>query len=436
MTAIKIAYIGGGSTRAPAVTRGIIERAKAFAGSQVVLIDLDEAHLDIILRLSRKMAQAAGADITFSATTDRRAGLKDADIVLSSFRPGGFEARRQDETIPLRHGLIGQETQGPGGFFMALRAIEAIKPMLDDMDEVCPNAVLLNYTNPVNIVAQAIASHAKRQVISLCEGPIIFPREVAEAAGLDPEKLDVTMVGLNHGSWSVHHDHDGEDFVEKVRAVWDKRKGDADLSPQSRRLMHMTATFGSVPAQYFKYYYFRDEIVEELKAANTTRADDILADVPDQWAHYAEQADADVPRLDPKRCRGGMDLLEIAVDVMDAIANDKSEVWPVNVPNKGAIAGLPDDLVVEVPGLVDKQGARPIVSGAVPQNVAGLVAALANYQVLTAKAAWDGTRADAVQALMSNPLVPSLPVAEALYDEMAEAHRDHLPARLVEKEPR
>jgi 6-phospho-beta-glucosidase len=431
MARIKIAYLGGGSTRAPAVAAGLIKHASAFAGSEVALIDLDEGRLDIILRLARRMAEAAGADIRFEATTDRRRGLAGADIVLSSFRPGGFEARHLDESIPLRHGVIGQETQGPGGFFMALRAIHALQPMLEDMDAVCPDATLLNYTNPVNIVADAVSRHTDRRVISLCEGPIIFPREVAEAAGLDPEGLDVVMVGLNHGSWSVRHLHDGEDFVEKVRAVWEERKGDPALKPQARRLMHMTAAFGSVPAQYFKYYYFRDEIVEELRAASLTRAQTIMAEAPGQWAHYEEQAQADQPRLDPARSRGGLDLLEIAVDVMDAIANDRQEVWPVNVPNQGAIADLPDDLVVEVPGLVDRHGARPIASGAVPEQVRGLVQMLAEYQRLTADAAWSGTRVDAIRALAANPLVMTLPLAETLYDEMSAAQADLLPARLL-----
>ena len=431
MARTRIAYIGGGSTRAPAVARGLVERASAFAGSEVVLIDLDAAHLDVILRLARRMGERAGADVRFEATTDRRAGLRDADIVLSSFRPGGFEARRLDERIPLEHGVIGQETQGPGGFFMALRAIEAIRPMLDDIEAVCPGARLLNYTNPVNIVAEAVSRHGGREMISLCEGPIIFPREVAEAAGLDPEGLDVTMIGLNHACWSVRHLHDGEDLVDKVRAARAARRDDPALSAQERRLMHMTDAFGAVPAQYFKYYYFRDEILEELRGAARSRAEDILADVPAQWAHYREQAAAPEPRLDPARCRGGMDLLEIAVDVMDAIVNDKREVWPVNVPNRGAIQGLPDDLVVEVPGLVDRHGARPIASGPVPSSARGLVLALAEYQRLTADAAWHGTRRTAIQALAAHPLVPSLPLAETLYDEMAAAHRAHLPARLL-----
>ena len=431
MARARIAYIGGGSTRAPAVARGLVERAAAFAGSEIALIDLDEGRLDTIARLARRMAEAAGADIRFEATTDRRAGLEGADVVLSSFRPGGFEARTLDESIPPKHGVIGQETQGPGGFFMALRAIEAIRPMLDDMDAVCPDACLLNYTNPVNVVAEAVSRHAGRQVVSLCEGPIIFPREVAEAAGLDPGPLDVVMIGLNHASWSVRHLHGGEDLVDKVRAAWAERRDDPSLPAQARRLMHMTDAFGAIPAQYFKYYHFGDELLAELRAADRSRAEEILADVPDQWRHYEEQARADVPRLDPARCRGGMDLLEIAVDVMDAVVNDRGETWPVNVPNRGAIGGLPDDLVVEVPGFVDRHGARPIASGALPSPVRGLVHALAEYQRLTADAAWHGDRRAGVQALASNPLVPSLPVAERLYDEMAAAHRAHLPARLL-----
>ena len=431
MARVRIAYVGGGSTRAPAVAAGLVARAAAFAGSEVALIDLDAGRLATIERLSRRMAEAAGADIRFEATTDRRAGLADADMVLTSFRPGGFEARRLDESIPLRHGVIGQETQGPGGLFMALRAVHAIRPMLEDIEAVCPRAHLVNYTNPVAVVAEAVTRHAGRPILSLCEGPIIFPREVACAAGLDPEPLDVAMIGLNHASWSVRHLHDGRDMVELVRAAWEARRADPSLPAQARRLMHITDAIGAIPAQYFKYYYFRDEILAELRASPRGRAEEIMAEAPGHWAHYEEQAAADVPRLDPARSRGGMDLLEIAVDVMDAIANDRREVWPVNVPNRGAVAGLPDDLVVEVPGLVDRHGARPIASGAIPSPARGLVMALAEHQRLAADAAWSGGRREGVQAMLANPLVPSLPVAEALWDEMAAAHRDHLPARLA-----
>lgn len=430
MAAIKIGYIGGGSTRAPGCIAGWINHGEDFAGSEIVLIDIHPERLEIVRRLAQNMADHQGVDIRFTATTDRAAGLTDCDAVLSSFRPGGFEARYLDESIPLKHGVIGQETQGPGGFFMALRSIHVIKDIVADLQRVAPKAMLFNYTNPVNIVAQAVTQFTDQRIISLCEGPIIFPAEVAEAAGLDPEKLDTTMIGLNHACWSTRHLYDGEDFIAKVEAIWEHKRHGNELNPQQRRLLHMTVAEQSIPAQYFKYYYFRDEILQELQDAATTRAQDIMRDVPRFWKHYADLANSRAPVLDPELARGGMELLEIAIDVMDAMFNDKGEVWPVNVPNNGAISNLPDDMVVEVPGYVDRHGATPIASGAVPPQVIGLVQMLGQYQAATARAAWEGNRRQAIQALASNPLVLSLPRAEALYDEMANAHRAFLPERL------
>ncbi|WP_444542439.1 family 4 glycosyl hydrolase, partial [Deinococcus ruber] len=168
--------------------------------------DLDPDRLELVRRLAARMIEVQGVDMKISATTDRRAALADCEGVLSSYRPGGFEARYQDERIPLSHGAIGQETQGAGGFFMSIRAIAVAKELVADMEAVCPDATLFNYTNPVNIVAQAVADHSPIKVVSLCEGPIVFPREIAELAGLDPSKVRATMLGLNHACWSAAED--------------------------------------------------------------------------------------------------------------------------------------------------------------------------------------------------------------------------------------
>src|SRR3954467_9413698 len=183
MASIRLTYVGGGSTRAPGTVAAIVERGAHFAGSEVVLVDLDEERLAVVREIAVRMAAARGVDIRVRATTDRVEGLRDADIVLTSFRPGGFEARVLDERIPLRHGVIGQETQGPGGFFMALRSIHVMKGILEDLAAVAPDARIFNYTNPVNIVAQAATDHSDIPFVSLCEGPIIFPDELAEIAG-------------------------------------------------------------------------------------------------------------------------------------------------------------------------------------------------------------------------------------------------------------
>ena len=433
MARIKLAYIGGGSTRAPGTMASLIHQGQNFHGSEVVLIDIDEAHLSLVKTLADRMARHQGIDLKVSCTTDRRAGLQDCDAVLTSFRPGGFEARYYDEAIPLKHGVIGQETQGPGGFFMALRSIHVMQGIIADMEAICPRARLFNYTNPINLVSEAITHHSDISIVSLCEGPIIFPRGIARAAGLDPDLVDATMIGLNHGCWSVRHLYDGQDMLPLLRAVRDRMREDPSASRHAprMRLIELACTMESLPADYFQYYYFKEEVLAELRAKPTTRAQDILAKVPEYWMHYEEQAASDQPALDPRRSRGGIHELELAIDVMDAVFNDRKEVWPVNVPGRGAIADFPDDLVVEVPGYVDQSGVQPIAQGHMPRHLIGLVKMLGEYQALAAEAAWSGTRRDAVRALASHPLVFSLPLAETIYDEMAAAHRQYLPERLL-----
>ena len=431
MARIKLAYIGGGSTRAPGTMASLIHQGQNFQGSEVVLIDTDPSHLPLVKQLADKMRRHHGIDLTVSYTTDRRTGLQDCDAVLTSFRPGGFEARYRDEVIPLRHGVIGQETQGPGGFFMALRSIHVMQGILADMEAVCPRARLFNYTNPINLVSEAITHHSDIPVVSLCEGPIIFPRGIARAAGLDPDRVDAIMIGLNHGCWSVRHRYDGQDMIPLLRAALDQRRGDPTTSRHSMRMLELACAMDSLPADYFQYYYFKEEVLAELRDKPTTRAQDIMAKVPDYWAHYEEQAATDQPVLDPRRSRGGIHELELAIDVMDAVFNDRKEVWPVNVSNRGAIPDFPDDLVVEVPGYVDRHGIVPLVQGSMPPHVVGLVKMLGEYQALAAEAAWSGTRRDAIRALASHPLVFSLRLAQKLYDEMAAAHCEYLPERLL-----
>ncbi len=363
MARIKLAYLGGGSTRAAGTMASLIENGADFAGSEVVLVDLDPDRLELVRTLAERMAQVRGLDLTVRATTDRRAALQDCDAVLSSFRPGGFAARVHDERIPLNHGVIGQETQGPGGFFMALRAIAVLQQVCAEMEEACPTARIYNYTNPVNIVAQAIAEHSPIAVVSLCEGPIYFVDDIAELAELDPGRLEATMVGLNHGCWSVEHSYADGDLIELIQQAWERRRDDSSLTSEQRRTLRLAATMEAIPADYFGYYYFRDEVLAELQAKPTTRAEDILSWEPDYWSHYREQAQSQNPTLDPSLSRGGIHELELAIDVMDAVFNDKHEVHPVNVVNRnGALAGFDRRLVVEVPALCNAAGIEPIAT--------------------------------------------------------------------------
>jgi 6-phospho-beta-glucosidase len=432
MARIKLVYLGGGSTRAAGTMASFMHNGADFDGSEVVLVDLDPERLALICTLARKMAKVRGLDIAVTATTDRVAALEGCDAVLSSFRPGGFAARVQDERIPVEHGTIGQETQGAGGFFMALRAIHVLRDVCAEMERVCPDAWIFNYTNPVNIVAEAITHHSPLRIVSLCEGPIYFANEIAGSAGLDPARLEATMVGLNHACWSVEHSYDGEDPVPLFEEAWERRKDDASLGSQARRQLQLAARMGSIPADYFMYYYFRDEILAEQRAKETTRAEDILSWAPGYWKHYEEQARRDDPELDPALSRGGIHELELAIDVMDAIFNGKDDVHPVNLPNRGgALPGFPHDLVVEVEGRCHAGGIDVLPARPLPRHVRGLVEMLGEYQALAAEAAWSGDRRAAVRALYANPLVLNLDLAERVYDALAAAHREHLPERLL-----
>ena len=432
MARIRIAYLGGGSTRAAGTMASFIHhRGADFDGSEVVLIDVVPDRLALVETLARKMARARGVDIAISSTTDRRAGLDACDAILSSFRPGGFEARALDERTANRHGLIGQETQGVGGFFMALRAIEVMKALADDIEAVCPAARVFNYTNPVNVVAQAWTLNSEIPLVSLCEGPYYFTAELAEAAGLDPSRVTSTMVGLNHACWSVEHELDGEDLMPHVHAAAAERLGPGSpLGLREQRLLRLAAAMDAIPADYFLYYYWRDEVLAEQLAKPTTRAEDILSWVPGYWEHYAEQAESDDPVLDPERSRGGIHELELAIDAMHAVFNDTGDVLPVNVPNRGSLPGFPDDLVVETTGRCSEGWVEPLPQRALPRHLRGLVEMLAEYQMLAAEAAWSGTRTDAVRALAASPLVQSVEKAEAVYAELSHAHRAFLPDRL------
>src|SRR5215213_3138181 len=248
MARIKLAYIGGGSTRAPGTMASFIQQGQNFQGSEVVLIDLEPERLAIVKQLAEKLARSQEIDLTVSATTERRAGLADCDAVLTSFRPGGFAARYIDESIPLKNGVIGQETQGPGGFFMALRSIHVMQGVIADMEEICPRARLFNYTNPINIVSEAVTHHSDIPTVSLCEGPIIFPRGVARAADLDPDLVDAVMIGLNHGSWSVRHLYRGEDMMPMVAEAYERKKNDPNVTVERKRILELATTMGAIPA--------------------------------------------------------------------------------------------------------------------------------------------------------------------------------------------
>ncbi len=432
----KIAIIGGGSPYCAGLMHSFVHYAQNFQGCEIVLMDIDPDGLELIYTIGTKLFKHAEAKITLERTTNQKTAIDGADFVITAFRTGGMQARRFDEKIPLRHGLIGQETVGAGGFFYALRTIPVMAGIAATMEKIAPKAFLLNYTNPSNIVTEAITLSSGIQIIGMCDGPLHEIQHVAEAAGVGPmagERLYHRTVGLNHGNWTTAVWRNGVDVLPQIIA-WSEQIAEQPMTPANYEhimLAKLIATYRAIPSHYMHYYYFPELVLAFLQQKPTSRAEDIMQMLPALLNHYREEAKKDVPHL--TQMRGGTGFGDFALDVLRSLLHNTGEEWVLNVQNRGAIHFLDAERVVEVPCHVDARGAIPLMQGDAGIGIEqrGLLAQLAEYESATARAALWGTRKDAIKALAANPLVMSYSKAELVYQEMAAAHEHYLPHHLL-----
>lgn len=420
---MKIAIVGAGSGYMPGVVRGLLYRADDLAGTELACYDIDSAHLDVMVRLARNMFAARGAAFTVSSHTALKAALDGASYVFTTFRPGGLAARHLDESIPLKHGVVGQETAGPGGFLMALRSVPVL---LDVAAKADPGAWIVNYTNPTNVVTDAVARRTGARIIGLCDQYIGDTEMWAELLGLPSDGLEADWIGLNHATWAERLRLDGRELdLPLLLDDLEVPGGGATPWRDPSRMAELAKTLGFLPNSYAKYYFFHDQVVEELRAKRMTRAQDILAMLPGYYEQVA--AESRKPDPDPSRERGGGEHGEFAVDVICALHRDEGRRMIVNTRNNGAVSSLDADAIVEVPSLVGRSGPVPLTMGPLPAPVRGLTQAIHAYERLASDAAVTGDRRTALQALMAHPFVRSKHTAEKILDEGLAAHRDHLP---------
>lgn len=434
----KIAIIGGGSAYCAGLMSAFAHNARYFQGCHITLMDINADGLELIYTLGTKLLRNAGADLTLERTTDRLAALSDANFVLTSFRTGGLQARILDEKIPLKHGLIGQETVGAGGFFYALRTIPEVTRIAQEMEKVAPRAFLLNYTNPSNIVTEAVIHNSSTRIIGMCDGPVHeIPRMASQAGILSSTgtRLYHRTVGLNHGNWTTAVWRDGTDILSDI-VTWCQKylAGNPAMNPDNYlfvMLATLTARYGAIPSEYMHYYYFPEKVLEFYRQKPTSRAEDILITLPDILEHYRGEAQKEKPQL--TKMRGGSGFGDFALDILRCILNNTGEEWVLNVPNYGTIDFLPNDRVIEAPCRVDARGATPFVQGdgGIHLEQRGLICLLSEFEGATAQVALHGRRGDAIKALAANPLVMSYSKAEAVYDDLASAHAQYLPERLL-----
>jgi 6-phospho-beta-glucosidase len=412
----RIAIIGGGSAYMPGLAFSFARESERFAGASLVLHDIDPEALDIQARLTASILRArAAAPLEVAATTELDRALHGADFVLTTFRPGGLEARHRDESIPPEYGVIGQETTGPGGLAMAMRSIPALLEIAAGMRRAAPGALLLNYTNPVQLVTDALVRHGRVDVLGLCDqhrGEIAF---LAGLIGADPHEMETDIWGTNHLTWTravrVRDEDVTSQVFERLAAL-----DPAEVDDYWRPVVRLFPLYGLIPSRYLGYYAMHDEALERYRRTGRTRAQEIMDELPAIRASYRDQADSADPR--PLGGRFSEEHGDFAVGVMAAVLSGEPSRFVVNVPNHGAIDGLPDDAIVEVPCTLRSREIERHRMGPMPEQVAGLVRQMTAHARLGSEAAVTGDRHLALQALMAQPLVNDLAAAEAMLDRL------------------
>ncbi len=416
---IKIAVIGGGSTYTPELVEGIGLRRHVLPVDELVLHDIDEGRLAIVGGLARRILGKLEFPGRLVTTTERETAIDGASFVLVQLRVGGMAARLRDETIPPRFGCIGQETTGPGGFAKALRTVPVVLAIADDMRRLgAPGAWLLDFTNPAGLVTQALLDHGPR-AIGLCNVPIGFQRDFAKRFGVEPERVRLEHVGLNHLSWERKVLVDGVDRLpELIDRHADELAHEVETSPQLVRLL------GAIPSYYLRYYYSGAAVLAEQRTARP-RAEEVMEIERGLLELYRDPALDVKPKLLEER--GGAFYSEASAMLIESLYCDRGDVQVVNTLNRGAIPNLAGDAVVEVACRIDREGAHPLAVDPLAPEMLGLVEQAKAYERLTVRAAVGGDRGIALKALMANPLVREYEVAKRLLEALLVANRDYLP---------
>lgn len=432
---VKIATIGGGSSYTPELVEGFIKRYDSLPVRELWLVDVPEGEekLNIVGGLARRMVEAAGVPMEIHLTLDRRAALEGADFVTTQFRVGQLDARVKDERISLKHGLIGQETNGAGGMMKALRTIPVIFDIIQDMKELCPDAWLVNFTNPVGIVTEAVLRHTDwKKIIGLCNCPISMRHGIAKWMDVDPDRVRMELSGLNHHFFVTDVFIDGKSRMQEVL----DRYCELDVAelctmknimaiPWSNRLIR---GLNAIPVSYLNYYFSTREELDQLKKdyeAHGVRAE-VVKKVEEELFELYKSQDL---KVKPKQLeeRGGAHYSDAACSVIDSIYNDRGDIQYVDVRNNGAVTNLPASSAIECAAVITADGPKPIAIGELSPAINGTIQMIKSFERLVAEAAVTGNRDLAVAALVANKLCDSDAVANEVFDEMLEAHKAYLP---------
>ncbi len=429
---IKIVTIGGGSSYTPELMEGFIKRYHELPIKEIWLVDIEDGKekLEIVGNLAKRMWTAAGYPVEVHLTLNRREALKDADFVTTQFRVGLLPARIKDERIPLYYGMLGQETNGAGGIFKAFRTIPVIKSIVDDMRELCPDAWLINFTNPSGMITETVIKHfGWKRCIGLCNVPEIAMRLEPHTIGKTRDELNYKFAGLNHFNWHRVFDKDGVEVTELLLEHLNDADGGTPKNIfQAQFPLEFIKSTKLLPCGYHRYYYLAEEMLahslEEFKQ-HGTRAE-LVKDVEDALFELYKNPNLNVKPKELEK-RGGTYYSDAACECICAIYNDKRQIMVVNTQNNGAISCLPAESIVEISSLISASGAEPLTWGNFNSHERGWLQLMKAMEECVIEAALTGNYSMARQAFDINPLVKNGADGTNVLHELFVAHEKYLP---------
>ncbi|MCJ7624039.1 MAG: 6-phospho-beta-glucosidase [Anaerolineaceae bacterium] len=425
---MKVAVIGGGSSYTPELVNGFLQRTESFPMTELCLMDTVQQRLDIVGGFAQRMVKAKGSPFEVKLTTSQQKAVEGTAYVITQLRVGGMAARREDEYLGNRHGLIGQETTGIGGMAKALRTIPVILKIAEHIRTLAPGALLVNFTNPAGLVTEALSRHMPDvRAIGVCNVAITtkmgFVKKLEEVGlRIDLSQAELITLGLNHLSWHTGFTVGGEDFwpqvfngfIAELRQA-EKPEWDVDT----------IETLGMIPNYYLQYYYHTPKMLEVQKSWPPSRAEDVMRIEEDLLTQYAEPERVMPPEDLMKR--GGAFYSTLATQLLNAHYNDLGEIHVVNVAHNGAVPGWPEDWVLEMPCKVSRSGVQPLPIEPLPPECFGLLAQVKSYEILAVEAAVNGNRKAAFKALLAHPLGPPADKVKDVLDDLLETNKKYLP---------
>lgn len=420
---MKIAIIGAGSSYTPEIVDGLLGN-RVFMPLEVALYDLPEGkeRVQIILGLAERMAKKRGVDACFWSAPTLQEAVTGCQFVVSQFRVGLLQARIYDEKMPLAMGLLGQETTGAGGFCKAMRTIPEALHLAHTMEACCPDAWLINFTNPSGIVTEAIQRYSNIRCVGLCNVPYNMRVEAARILDAPVERVRLKMVGLNHLSFVTEIWLDGKLVLQRLI---DEGRFTTQLVkniPKVDGISDLIRNLRMVPSPYLQYFYFENAMyrkeVAEAKGSMGTRGEQILRVQDELFSLYRDTQLCDKPK--ELEMRGGAYYSTVATMLMAALLDERGIEMVVCCRNGSAMPDLAPDAVVEVNALVNKSGVHPLESGPMPDSIRGLVQHVKAYESLTVMAAAEHSYEKAIHALLENPLIHGYKNAVSIVNQLLE----------------